>query len=501
MKKILLTAIVALLGLSAFAAQPDAGTKGYFYNPAAGKFIDTNAQLSATEGELFTVKYKNDAEKAANPAADYPDRGFDGGFYIRFSSSKGDLSLQSQPLYNGGGYAQFIVKETEKGWLITHPYPNTNGNVPGWVNDNLDAYQGAYLQVVEGELVFAKDTENEGAYWQFVDEDTYKKIAGPTYPIDLTGDAAKVAVTGNADAATFTPTGTLQNMFQIKPFDVSEFRGYGYKKIVVEFSGANAGQFHGHAYGNGNDPHWDVLTGMDNAPEWLAMGDSKFEVALTADVIEDFTVFTWFDGSAGPITITAYFSKEDLGAETPEPTPEPTIAFPETGAKGYIYNPAIGVFIDANGALATEGAIFAVYRKDTDSSSDIRFGVPGAEANKHLRINGENPVLQTTDPYYSKWGYEAAEGGKFLLKAGYDYADYCTKGYYLTATEDAAFEFVAEPVDGSYWQFITEEEIATRISSVEKQPATQAIFNVAGQQIKALQKGLNIVNGKKVYVK
>jgi hypothetical protein len=54
------------------------------------------------------------------------------------------------------------------------------------------------------------------------------------------------------------------------------------------------------------------------------------------------------------------------------------------------------------------------------------------------------------------------------------------------------------------WKFLTEEEfdaLATRISSVEKQPATQAIFNIAGQQIKALQKGLNIVNGKKIMVK
>ena len=261
MKKILLTAIVALLGLSAFAAQPDAGTKGYFYNPASGKFIDTNAQLSATEGELFTVTYKNDAEKAANPAADYPDRGFDGGFYIRFSSSKGDLSLQSQPLYNGGGYAQFIVKETEKGWLITHPYPNTGGNVPGWVNDNLDEYQGAYLQVVDGALVFAKDVENEGAYWQFVDEDTYKKIAGPTYPIAMTGAVSGVTVDATEGtteapyAATFTTSAGIQNIFQIKNFDVSEFRKYGYKKIVVEFTGATAGEYHAFAYGTGQNPN------------------------------------------------------------------------------------------------------------------------------------------------------------------------------------------------------------------------------------------------------
>ena len=515
MKKILLTAIVALLGLSAFAAQPDAGTKGYFYNPASGKFIDTNAQLSATEGELFTVKYKNDAEKAANPAADYPDRGFDGGFYIRFSSSKGDLSLQSQPLYNGGGYAQFIVKETEAGWLITHPYPNTSGNVPGWVNDNLDAYQGAYLQVVEGELVFAKDTENGGAYWQFVDEDTYKKIVGPTYPIDLTGDAAKVAVTGNADAATFTPTGTLQNMFQIKPFDVSEFRGYGYKKIVVEFSGANADQFHGHAYGNGNDPHWDVLTGMDNAPEWLAMGDSKFEVALTADVIEDFTVFTWFDGSAGPITITAYFSKEDLGAETPEPTPA---AFPEFGAQGFLYNPESGLIVNASATLVSKAAInketdiLTVWQKGTESYSATRVRIATGKTDDvwtSLRVkDGEEGAytIGFINDGYSRMTLEAGpEEGSYYINNTYNTGGESSHpGYIKANVEDGSLTIATEKDEYCVWKFLTEEEfdaLATRISSVEKQPATQAIFNVAGQQIKALQKGLNIVNGKKIMVK
>ena len=370
MKKILLTAIVALIGLSAYAEKPASGAQGYFYNPTAGKFIGTDAKLGS-KGQKFEVYYKS-SDTSNDPATDYADRGFDGGFYIRFKTADGgkDLCLQSQPIMIGGGYAQFIVRETTKGWLITHPYPNTGNNVPGWVNDNLDTYKGAYLQVVDGALVFAKDTENEGAYWKFVDQEEYEKLTATSEP---------------------------------------------------------------------------------------------------------------------------------------EPEPEP-VAFPETGAKGYIYNPAIDMFIDATGALAKEGAIFAVYRKDSDNkSTDIRFGVPGDEANKHLRINGENPVLQTTDPYYSKWGYEAAEGGLFLLKAGYSYSkdevEYCTKGYYLTATEDAAFEFVATATDASYWQFITEEEVATRISSVENVATTKAIFNIAGQQIKSLQKGLNIVNGKKIYVK
>ena len=48
---------------------------------------------------------------------------------------------------------------------------------------------------------------------------------------------------------------------------------------------------------------------------------------------------------------------------------------------------------------------------------------------------------------------------------------------------------------------IEEESVPTGISTFKAEKATKAIYNVAGQQIKDLQKGLNIVDGKKVYVK
>ena len=497
MKKILLTAIIAMLGMSAWAAKPEAGTKGYLYNAAAGKFIGADAKLSDT-GQEFEIYFKSADSK--NPNEEFPDRGFgENSFFVRFKTGSNYLAISSQPVAISANYSQMVVKETENGWLISHAYVLNDGNAPDWVKNNTDEYQGAYLQVVDGELVFSKDETNKAAYWQFVDEATYKKIAGPTYPIALAGtvDGVTVEYTGTSSAeapysAKFTAATELLNIIQYKSFDVSEFIGYGYKKIVVEFAEAAGSAWRFHSYG-----------GMFDNIEELG-GKTKHELKLSGNSIDDLTIFNWTGSTNQTLEITAmYFSKNEVGEET-EPTPEPTpIAFPETGAKGYIYNPAINMFIDATGALATEGAIFAVYRKDTDTASDIRFGVPGDEANKHLRINGDNPVLQTTDPYYSKWGFEAAEGGLFLLKAGYDYGDpkWCTKGYYLTATQDGAFEFVETATEASYWQFVTEEEIATRIASVSVKTVQKGIFNVAGQQLKNLQKGLNIVNGKKIMVK
>jgi len=46
-----------------------------------------------------------------------------------------------------------------------------------------------------------------------------------------------------------------------------------------------------------------------------------------------------------------------------------------------------------------------------------------------------------------------------------------------------------------------DDEIATGISTFNAEKVAKTIYNVAGQQIKTLQKGLNIVEGKKVYVK
>ena len=45
------------------------------------------------------------------------------------------------------------------------------------------------------------------------------------------------------------------------------------------------------------------------------------------------------------------------------------------------------------------------------------------------------------------------------------------------------------------------EEIATAISEVGNKAAAKSVFNVAGQQLSAPAKGLNIIDGKKVYIK
>lgn len=509
MKKILLTAIVALLGLSAFAALPQAGEVGYLYNPASGKFIGAEAKL-ADEGLKFTIEIK-DKDKNATPSVE-------GALFMRFKTGSDYLTFYQQPAVLSTFYGQLIVKETEKGLLITHPYPNDQG--PDWIT------AGSYLQVVDGELAcVALDEANAGAYWKYVDEDTYKKIVGPTYPIAMTGAVSGVTVDATEGtteapyAATFTTSAGIQNIFQIKNFDVSEFRKYGYKKIVVEFTGATAGKYHAFAYGTGQNPNWDIVSGMDNAPEWLAMGDSKYEVALVEDVINDFTIFSWIEIANVPLTITAcYFSKEELGAES-EPTPEPTPAvFPEFGAQGFLYNPESGLIVNASATLVSKAAInketdiLTVWQKGTESYSATRVRIATGKTDDvwtSLRVkDGEEGAytIGFINDGYSRMTLEAGpEEGSYYINNTYNTDGESTHpGYIKANVEDGSLTIATEKDEYCVWKFLTEEEfdaLATRISSVEKQPATQAIFNVAGQQIKALQKGLNIVNGKKIMVK
>ncbi|MCR4835117.1 MAG: hypothetical protein K5899_01850 [Bacteroidaceae bacterium] len=60
------------------------------------------------------------------------------------------------------------------------------------------------------------------------------------------------------------------------------------------------------------------------------------------------------------------------------------------------------------------------------------------------------------------------------------------------AVQKEAADIIAETV---------EDGVPTGISTFKAEKSSKAIYNIAGQQIKALQKGLNIVNGEKVYVK
>ena len=84
------------------------------------------------------------------------------------------------------------------------------------------------------------------------------------------------------------------------------------------------------------------------------------------------------------------------------------------------------------------------------------------------------------------------------------YGTFTAKGETSDGTLKITFD-VAEDNNISWLSFrnvkYTRTGDATAINEVAKKATAKTIFNVAGQQLKSLQKGLNIVDGKKIYVK
>lgn len=157
MRKIrfLLVALFALIGVRAFAALPEADQKGFLYNLGSGQFITADATLGET-GVEFTIEIK---EKDANATPSV-----EGAKFMRFKTGSNYLTFYTEPAAMSTYYGQLIVKSTEKGLLITHPYPNDQG--PSWIT------AGSYLQVVDGALACtALDEANKGAYWFFGTEE------------------------------------------------------------------------------------------------------------------------------------------------------------------------------------------------------------------------------------------------------------------------------------------------------------------------------------------
>jgi len=199
-----------------------------------------------------------------------------------------------------------------------------------------------------------------------------------------------------------------------------------------------------------------------------------------------------------------------------DPTAEPVYVFPEAYSKVYIYNEASGMFVKADATTAykadvTEADIYTVWCKGTETpdGKNLRIAAGKNDATgkwRSLRVNADGDIV-FQDEDYSKWKLvKDEESGFYKLQNTYTTAGQSNNpGFMAVNLEDGKVEIVAEANEYALWQFLSQEDfdaIPTAIKAIaEKSAASKAIFNVAGQQVKSLQKGLNIVDGKKVYVK
>ena len=106
---------------------------------------------------------------------------------------------------------------------------------------------------------------------------------------------------------------------------------------------------------------------------------------------------------------------------------------------------------------------------------------------------------------YLKAAAEPMEGAAAYYRlAYYDYNEKSGLGFYYGAEDGAAFTckagtaYLALPAAAGIKGFVLGADNATAISSAKAQAENAAIYNLAGQKIQSLQKGINIVNGKKI---
>ena len=439
MRKItlLLFALFAAVG-SAFAADiPASGTVGYLYNKSTGKFITA----SATIDELgVAFKLKNEGTEADGFHSDehvFSDPGHVY-TYVRFEQNE-----------SSGNFFRLLSDGFTCNGSGYHKWA-AEDRAEGWVIRCIydreaqikydGAEQGHYLAInAEGTALTMVAEPTTNSYWQFMDEASYQAIAAG---IIAAREAAEIKATQDALAAMNDGAG-------LKSGD----------EITILLKNPN--------FTDGGTG-WDVNNG-------------KIEKK----------------GSSDNPVVTAFNYTFDVSQ---------TI-------KGL---PAGNYKVKAQ-----------AFSRPTTNQGSLDLLAEGAELENNcvLYANGvEKYVMQLTDEHLTEAGsgtwssHEVGGATIYLPNNGGAFSDAFSRGMYeneldFTVGTDGILTLGIKNTKSPSGQgetycgydnfrlFYIGEDPATGISSVEKKAPVKAIFNIAGQQMDGLQKGLNIVDGQKVLVK
>lgn len=111
-----------------------------------------------------------------------------------------------------------------------------------------------------------------------------------------------------------------------------------------------------------------------------------------------------------------------------------------------------------------------------------------------LSLNPKNEV-NSVGFYWMKWSYieiEDEDGKRNVVVGGEPFINGAHKAYLALDEQPAGHEIK------NHFLF---NEISSGIENVEQEEGVKTIYNLAGQRLTKMQKGINIVNGKKVLVK
>jgi len=475
MKKItfLIATMFAFVG-SVFAQVPSQGDFGYLFNTYAGRFLSKTATLTEAGDEYGIVNQGNASE-------------FEGYTYIRWGVNDESLDLGAVKgnylkFYgdtgfncNGTGYHKWAVFSTEKGLLIRCIY--TDSQIKALNGKNPQGYYLAASVAADGAVSLVMvEAESDATYWKFVAGDDYttaKASAEDLYnaalaiAIEEAGKEAEEQAKKDAEEAAANKEllkdmqvgdEILSILFPNAGFDVSN-NADGW---TVTMNG-------------GNNPSFKVVNGNCGMTKY--QGTIKLEKTIRGLTSGWYTLKAQAFGRKG--THATNRSIVEAGEE-PE-TPGVIFANEETQQVPSVYDGLIdesdeNVFVETS----TEGQF------DLQNPSVHYFGQVTIEGvNKYVLDNSNSGTYAfSIGKYETELNVFVDEDG--VLTFGFDKntadsGDYC-------GCDNFRLIYVGD-------------DPTTGISSVAKKAPVKAIFNIAGQQIKSLQKGLNIVDGKKILVK
>ena len=171
--RLLLVAVFALVGMSAFAQLPTDQSIGYLYDAAAKKFINAEGKVGATGMPFKALKQGSSKDYTTKDGTNrtftsYRFKTTDGSKGLGIDNTNGTTASTNGIVTSTGtyGYGVFaVVPVGETGFRIMSTYNRADFNV-----DYLYDYCLGYKE--DGTLFCFP--EAEAPVWQFVDEETYK---------------------------------------------------------------------------------------------------------------------------------------------------------------------------------------------------------------------------------------------------------------------------------------------------------------------------------------
>ena len=514
--KLLLVAVFALIGMSAFAQAPGYGDQGYLYDAVGNKFINAEGKVGST-GMEFKVVNPNKSQYTTADSRKFDQYRFkvtSGANYgLGFDNSGAQQTASDNKKYNGNlfnglvtstgnyGYGVFAVVPKDKGFLIMCTYTYAWGENVNLKKDNCLGYKE------DGTLCFFP--EDEAPIWQLIDQETYDLLTtglstnvpandavgylfAPSAMKFIAGDvevgSKKQAVTGitGIKFKAINDGGKYRFETELKQSEDSNEGGKNKGKATrlsrcenQTDNSITTTQYYGWS-------KWTVKV-VDGQGFRLANGYGSGQGKCIA--IEKDKTLTLVTEAEAPCWIfvdqDAYDKLSAVLIEEPEsePEPEPVIEFPGTGAKGYLYNPAANLFINKDAKLAAKGDAVTIINEGANGDFiNLRFEF---SAGNRLNFNGESG-MSGTGTSYAKFAVKETEKGIIMTHAypnpdnpAWMKAQNLTGTYMVANGEELGFKALEEIGEYGYWQFVDQETYEKILEILASEPLIKPLLNAS----------------------